>query len=141
MLYIFNKIISNTKSIEYALTVLYGLNKYQSQKICKNFGINPQITINRIKKKHVNNLINYINKKIKVEQFLKIKKTKKIKDLLDIKLIRGLRNNQGLPVRGQRTHTNAKTIKRLKNIKLKKKKKKKKKKINYDFKKKKQKTK
>ena len=50
MLYIFNKIISNTKSIEYALTVIYGLNKYQSQKICKNFGINPKITINKIKK-------------------------------------------------------------------------------------------
>ena len=133
MLYIFNKIISNTKSIEYALTVIYGLNKYQSQKICKNFGINPKITINKIKKKHVNRLINYINKKIKVEQVLILKKKNKIKELLNIKLIRGLRNNLGLPVRGQRTHTNAKTIKRLKNIKIiKKKKKKKKKKINYN---------
>lgn len=116
MLYIFNKTISETTSIVYALTVLYGINIYQSKRICKNIGINPQITINKLKNNHVNRLINYINKNIKIEQFLKKDKKDKINELLEIKSNRGIRISQGLPVRGQRTHTNAKTIKKLKNI-------------------------
>lgn len=80
MLYIFNKVISDTKKIEYSLKVLYGINKYKSKRICKKLGINPQITINKIKKNHVNKLINYINKNLKVESFLK---KKKIIDLIN----------------------------------------------------------
>ena len=116
MLYIFNKTIPETTSIVYALTILYGINIYQSKRICKNIGINPQITVNKLKNNHVNRLINYINKNIKIEQFLKKDKKDKINNLLEIKNIRGIRISQGLPVRGQRTHTNAKTAKKLKNI-------------------------
>ena len=77
MLYIFNKTISNSKSILYSLTTLYGINEYQSKKICKNVGINPQITVNKLKNYQVNRLINYINKNLKIEQFLRqLKKTK-----------------------------------------------------------------
>lgn len=116
MLYIFNKTIPNTINIVYALTILYGINIYQSKKICKNIGINPQITINKLKNNHVNCLVNYINKNIKIEQFLKKGEKNKINKLLEIKNIRGIRQSQGLPVNGQRTHTNAKTVKKLKNI-------------------------
>ena len=116
MLYIFNKTISDSKSILYSLTVLYGINEYQSKKICKNIGINPQITINKLKNNHVNRLINYINKNIKIEQLLKQSKKDRLNELLDIKSNRGIRLSQGLPVRGQRTHTNAKTVKKLKKI-------------------------
>jgi small subunit ribosomal protein S13 len=116
MLFIFNKTISDSKSILYSLTILYGINEYQSKKICKNIGINPQITLNKLKNNHVNRLINYINKNLKVEQLLKKAKTEKINELIEIKSIRGIRQNQGLPVRGQRTHTNAKTSKKLKKI-------------------------
>ena len=116
MLYIFNKTIPENTSIVYALTILYGINIYQSKKICKNIGINPQITVNKLKNNHVNRLINYINKNLKIEQFLKKDKKDKINDLLEIKSNRGIRLSQGLPVRGQRTHTNAKTSKKLKNI-------------------------
>nr|YP_010507955.1 ribosomal protein S13 [Phytophthora humicola]UXG56299.1 ribosomal protein S13 [Phytophthora humicola] len=116
MLYIFNKTISDSKSILYSLTILYGINKYQSKKICKNIGINPQITLNKLKNNHVNRLINYINKNLKVEQFLKKIKTDKLNELVEIKSNRGIRQSQGLPVRGQRTHTNAKTSKKLKKI-------------------------
>ncbi|RLN96719.1 hypothetical protein BBJ28_00006883 [Nothophytophthora sp. Chile5] len=116
MLYIFNKTISDSKSILYSLTVLYGINEYQSKKICKNIGINPQITLNKLKNNHVNRLINYINKHLKVEQFLKELKKEKLNELLEIKSNRGIRQSLGLPVRGQRTHTNAKTSKKLKKI-------------------------
>jgi small subunit ribosomal protein S13 len=116
MLYIFNKTISDSKSILYSLTLLYGINKYQSKKICKNIGINPQITLNKLKNNHVNRLINYINKNLKVEHLLKKIKTEKLNELIEIKSNRGIRQSQGLPVRGQRTHTNAKTSKKLKKI-------------------------
>lgn len=116
MLYIFNKTISDSKSILYSLTILYGINEYQSNKICKNIGINPQITLNKLKNNHVNRLINYINKNLKVEQLLKKSKTERITELVEIKSNRGIRQSQGLPVRGQRTHTNAKTSKKLKQI-------------------------
>jgi ribosomal protein S13 len=71
MLYIFNKTISNSKSILYSLTILYGINEYQSKKICKSVGINPQITVNKLKNYQVNRLIDYINKNLKIEQVLK----------------------------------------------------------------------
>nr|YP_010394287.1 ribosomal protein S13 [Phytophthora cryptogea]DAZ88295.1 TPA_asm: ribosomal protein S13 [Phytophthora cryptogea] len=116
MLYIFNKTISDSKSILYSLTILYGINEYQSKKICKNIGINPQITLNKLKNNHVNRLINYINKNLKVEQLLKKTKTERLNELVEIKSNRGIRQSQGLPVRGQRTHTNAKTSKKLKQI-------------------------
>ena len=116
MLYIFNKTISDSNSILYSLTVLYGINRYQSKKICKNIGINPEISINKLKNNHVNRLIKYINKNIKIEQLLKKEKKDQLNALLDIKTNRGIRYSQGLPVRGQRTSTNAKTVKKGKKI-------------------------
>lgn len=116
MLYIFNKTIPENTSIVYSLTTLYGINIYQSKKICKNIGINPQITVNKLKNNHVNRLINYINKNLKIEQFLKKEKKDKISFLLETKNNRGIRLSQGLPVRGQRTHTNAKTSKKIQKI-------------------------
>lgn len=115
MLYIFNKSISNSNNILYSLTILYGINKFQSKRICKNIGVNPQTIINKLKKNQLNRLINYINKNIKIEQLLKKEKKEKINNLLNIKTNRGIRRNLGLPVRGQRTHTNSKTCKKLKN--------------------------
>ena len=116
MLYIFNKTISNSKSILYSLTTLYGINEYQSKKICKNVGINPQITVNKLKNYQVNRLISYINKNLKIEEVLKQINKTKLNELLEIKSIRGIRQSSGLPVRGQRTHTNAKTAKKFKKV-------------------------
>jgi small subunit ribosomal protein S13 len=113
MLYIFNKTISNLKSIQNALTILYGINKYQSLKICKNIGINPLIKINKLKKSQLNRLLNYINKNILIEELLKKKKKEKKNFLLEIKHNKALRLKQKLPVKGQRTHSNAKTVKKI----------------------------
>jgi small subunit ribosomal protein S13 len=117
MLYIFNKTISDSKSIVYSLTILYGINKYQSNKICKIIGINPRITINKLKNNHVNRLINYINKNLKIEQKLKLFKKTRFDNLLHIKTNKSIRQSQGLPIRGQRTHTNAKTAKKKNKVK------------------------
>jgi small subunit ribosomal protein S13 len=117
MFQIFNKTIPTSKSILYSLTKLYGINKYKSNKICKNIGINPQITIDQLQNNHINRLIKYIHKKTIIEQFLRKKKKDHFKSLLEMKLARAIRYTQGLPVRGQRTHTNSKTVRRLSSTK------------------------
>lgn len=114
LLYLFNKTLKSSINILRALTVLYGINRYQSKQICKQIGINPQSKMSLIRKSHINLLTKYISRNIKIEQFLKRSKRKKLKKLLRIKLNRALRFRRGLPVRGQRTRTNAKTIKKLK---------------------------
>lgn len=114
MLYIFNRTLPDKKKILYTLTHLYGVNIYQSKRICANTGINPLIKTNKLKINYVNRLINYIGKNIKVEQHLKQLKKQQQTNLLDIKTIRGIRRSLGLPVRGQRTHTNSKTCKKFK---------------------------
>lgn len=110
MLYLFNKTIKSSIHIVRALTDLYGIHRYQSQKICASIGVNPKSKLSQIKKNHINLLIKYINKNMKIEQPLKQKQKNQRNTLLNIKLTRALRFNQGLPVRGQRTHTNAKTV-------------------------------
>lgn len=114
VLYIFNKPIPRTKKIVYSLTKLFGINKYQSIKICQDLGINPLVSLGHLKKNQVKNVLRHLNKNTKIEQKLKIKTKNNFEKLLEIKLVRGIRQNRGLPVRGQRTHTNAKTIKKLK---------------------------
>jgi small subunit ribosomal protein S13 len=114
VLYIFNKPIPKTKKIIYSLTKLFGINKYQSTKICRGLGINPLVSLGLLKKNQVKSILRHLNKKHKIEQKLKLSKKNNFEKLLEIKLVRGIRQNRGLPVRGQRTHTNAKTIKKLK---------------------------
>jgi small subunit ribosomal protein S13 len=109
MLNIFDKFIPDNKGVLFALTNLYGINKYQSTKICKNIGVNPYIKLNQLNKSQINKLTNYIEKNILIEQDLRKKKLDTNAELLTIKSYRGIRNSMGLPVRGQRTHTNAKT--------------------------------
>lgn len=109
MLNIFNRFIPDKRGALFALTDLYGINKYQSTKICKNIGVNPYIKLNQLNKKQIYKLKKYIEKNILIEEDLKKKKHNTNAELLKIKSYRGIRNSMGLPVRGQRTHTNAKT--------------------------------
>jgi len=115
MLYIFGKTIPTDKKIIYSLTKLFGINFYNSKKICKNVGINPSVRINSLKKNQIRKIIQYIDQNLIIEQDLKRNYILNKKNLINIKSIRGLRNLNGLPVRGQRTHTNRKTSKKLKN--------------------------
>jgi small subunit ribosomal protein S13 len=113
MLRILNKKIQNTKKITYALIKIYGINIFTSNKICKYVGINPKILTIRIKNYHINRLKFFIRKNLVIERFLKKKEINKKKILLKIKNIKGLRQHFGLPIRGQRTHSNAKTSKKI----------------------------
>ena len=116
MLYIFNKTISNSKSILYSLTILYGINEYQSKKICTSVPPHPQRTLTHLQTDHVNRLIEYIHKHLKIDHDVKHFNKNKLNELLENKSIRGIRRSAGLPVRGQRTHTNAKTAKKFKKV-------------------------
>jgi small subunit ribosomal protein S13 len=118
VLYIFNKPIPRTKNIIYSLTKLFGINKYQSTKICRDLGLNPLIVIDNLKTIQLNEILTKLNKKMKIEEKLKLKKKNHFDELLTIKLTRAVRQTNGLPVRGQRTHTNAKTTKRLNGNKI-----------------------
>lgn len=115
MLYIFGKQLPVTKKIINSLVNIFGINFYQSKKICRKIGFNPSVRIKSLKKVQINKLIKYIDKNLLIEQDLKKKKIQNKKNLINIKTVRGLRNLKGLPVRGQRTHTNSKTCKKLKN--------------------------
>jgi small subunit ribosomal protein S13 len=117
MLYITNKKIINTKKIQYALKKLYGINIFTSKKICKNIGINPNLLTMQIDEYHINRLKKYIKENIIIEYHLKNINNKRKNFLLKSKNIRGIRQHFGLPVRGQRTHSNAKTSKKIKNKK------------------------
>lgn len=114
MLFLFNKNISEKKAIIYSLKKIYGINIYQSKKLCKIFGINPKTTINKLNKIQLNKLIKYINDNLKVENDLKKNVYNDIKKLITVKNNRGLRLSMGLPVNGQRTRTNAKNCKKYK---------------------------
>lgn len=112
MLYIFGKTIPVNKKLIYSLTYLFGINSYNSKQICKNIGVNPSVRVNSLKKSQIRKLIQYIDKHLVIEQDLKKQLLLQKKNLITIKMARGLRTLKGLPVRGQRTHTNCKTIKK-----------------------------
>lgn len=112
MFYIFNKTISDSNSLIYSLTVLYGINRYQSKKICKNIGVNPQINPKTLKENHINSIVNYTSKHISLEQTLRKETQINMDNLLEIKNIRAVRQRWGLPAHGQRTHSNGKTAKK-----------------------------
>ena len=115
MLYIFGKTIPVDKTILHSLTYLFGINFYNSKKICKHIGLNPSVRVNTLKKSQIRKLIQYIDKYFMIEQDLKKYITLKKQNLITMKTYRGLRRLKGLPIRGQRTHTNSKTAKKLVN--------------------------
>ena len=113
MLYIFDKTIPTDKTIMHSLTYLFGINFFNSKRICKNIGLNPSVRVNTLNKSQIRKLEAYIDKNLLIEQDLRKQLTLLKKNLINIKTSRGLRSLRGLPVRGQRTHTNRKTVKRL----------------------------
>lgn len=113
MLYIFDKTIPIDKTILHSLTYLFGINSFNSKRICENIGLNPSVRVNTLNKNQIRKLEAYIDKNLLIEQDLRKQLTIRKKNLINIKTYRGLRSLRGLPVRGQRTHTNYKTIRQL----------------------------
>ena len=99
------------KRIEVGLTYIYGIGLTTSQKILAETGINPDTRTNDLTEEDLVKLRDYIQNNIKVEGDLHREVSQNIKRLMEIGCYRGLRHRKGLPVRGQRTHTNARTRK------------------------------
>lgn len=99
------------KRIEVGLTYIYGIGLTSSKKILAETGINPDTRTNDLTEEDLVKLRDYIQNNIKVEGDLHREVSQNIKRLMEIGCYRGLRHRKGLPVRGQRTHTNARTRK------------------------------
>ena len=97
--------------VEIGLTYIYGVGLSTSQKILATTGINPDTRIKDLTEDEVNEIRNYVNKNLMVEGDLRREIALNIKRLRDIKCYRGIRHAKGLPLRGQKTKTNARTRK------------------------------
>jgi len=98
------------KRVEIGLTYIYGIGKVTSQKILTTTGVNPDTRIKDLTEEEVNNLRKAIDE-FTVEGDLRREIALNIKRLRDIRCYRGIRHQKGLPVRGQKTKTNARTRK------------------------------
>ena len=99
------------KRIEVALTYIFGIGPTSARKILATTGVNPDTRVNRLTEEDVIKLRNTIENEYRVEGGLRSEVAMNIKRLIDIGSYRGLRHRRGLPVRGQRTKTNARTRK------------------------------
>jgi small subunit ribosomal protein S13 len=99
------------KRIEIGLTYIYGIGRSSSQKILQATKVNPDTRVHKLTEEDVAKLRSVIESDYKVEGALRGEISMNIKRLIDIGCYRGLRHRRGLPVRGQRTKTNARTRK------------------------------
>lgn len=99
------------KRVEVALTYIYGVGRPTSQKIINQVGVNPDTRVKDLTEEEINKLRYAIEKNCTVEGDLRREVALNIKRLIEIGCYRGLRHRRGLPVRGQRTKTNARTRK------------------------------
>ncbi|MEJ2539850.1 MAG: 30S ribosomal protein S13 [Gemmatimonadota bacterium] len=99
------------KRIEVALTYIYGIGNARARKILDATGVNPDLRTHELGDDEVSRLRREIEGNYKVEGALRTEVSMNVKRLMDIGCYRGLRHRRGLPVRGQRTHTNARTHK------------------------------
>ncbi|SHK47981.1 small subunit ribosomal protein S13 [Hathewaya proteolytica DSM 3090] len=99
------------KRVEIGLTYIFGLGLPTAHKILKDTGVNPDTRIKDLTEEEVGALRDYINKHFTVEGDLRRKIALDIKRLTEIGCYRGIRHRKGLPVRGQKTKTNARTRK------------------------------
>ena len=115
-MFILESEIPENKSIRIALSYIYGLGSQNSVFICKKLGFSPNLTVKNLTKKQIYKLIIAIElSNIVISTDLRKSRLLINKKLVDIKSYKGLRKLQGLPVRGQRTHTNSKSSRKFRN--------------------------
>ncbi len=103
--------LPNSKRLEIALTHIYGIGRSISKQIIAETGVDPDLRVHQMSDEDVNRVRRILETKHKVEGALRTEVAMNIKRLMDIGCYRGIRHRKGLPVRGQRTHTNARTRK------------------------------
>jgi small subunit ribosomal protein S13 len=99
------------KKVEIGLTYIYGIGRAVARRIITETGVSPDLRIRELSDADVNRLRQVIERDYRVEGALRTEVAMNIKRLMDIGSYRGIRHRRGLPVRGQRTHTNARTKK------------------------------
>ena len=102
--------IPREKRLEIALTYIFGIGKTTSQKICVDAGLDPNTRVRSLTEDEVNRIRAEVEK-LTVEGDLRREVQQDIKRKIEIGCLQGIRHRKGLPVRGQRTHTNARTRK------------------------------
>ena len=103
--------LPRNKRVEIALTYIYGIGRSTAQKILSESGVDMNTRTDNLTEAEVARIREFIDKNIKVEGDLRRDVSMNIKRLMDLGCYRGLRHRKGLPVRGQRTKTNARTRK------------------------------
>ena len=103
--------LPTNKRIEIGLTYIYGIGRSQSNNILKAAGVSPDTKVRELNDDEVNKIRKVIEEQYRIEGDLRKEISFNIKRLMEIGSYRGLRHRRGLPVRGQRTHTNARTRK------------------------------
>ena len=103
--------LPNQKRLEIGLTYIYGIGQPSALKICAALGLSPDTKVRDLTEEEVAQLRDYIDGNLQVEGDLRRERTQAIKRLSEIGAYRGLRHRRNLPVRGQRTKTNARTRK------------------------------
>ena len=103
--------LPNQKRLEVGLTYIFGVGRSTSLKICTELGLSPDTKVRDLTDEEVTKLRNYIDQNLEVEGDLRRDRQQAIKRLIEIGCYRGIRHRRGLPVRGQRTKTNARTRK------------------------------
>lgn len=113
MVYLFETEVSKKKLLPFALTNIYGIGERNAFFFCKKLGFSKNLTFKDLSKEQLNKLVKSIESSyILISGDLLKTRLLILKKLVSIKSYRGLRRYQGLPVRGQRTHTNARTARR-----------------------------
>ncbi|MBQ8267991.1 MAG: 30S ribosomal protein S13 [Clostridia bacterium] len=103
--------LPNNKRVEIGLTYIYGIGLTTSKKILADTGINPDVRVKDLTEEDISKLREYIDQNLEVEGDRRRTVALDIKRLIEIGSYRGLRHRKGLPVRGQRSKTNARTRK------------------------------
>ncbi len=103
--------IPREKRLEISLTYIYGIGRTTSKQVCANVGIDENTRVRDLTDEEVTRLRNWIDANLKVEGDLRRDVQNDIKRKMEIGSYQGIRHRRGLPVRGQRTHTNARTRK------------------------------
>ncbi|MBS1868866.1 MAG: 30S ribosomal protein S13 [Actinobacteria bacterium] len=99
------------KRVEIGLTYIYGIGRSQSNKLLAELGISPDTYVRDLTEDEVSKLRDQIDRDLTVEGDLRRERSQNVKRLMEIGCYRGLRHRRGLPVRGQKTKTNARTRK------------------------------
>ena len=103
--------IPSGKRIQIALTYIFGIGSTRAKKICEDAKLDPWKRVNSLSEQELTIIRDLIDKSFVVEGDLRRDNAVNLKRLVDLGSYRGLRHRKGLPVRGQRTHTNARTRK------------------------------